>query len=136
MTDVSVTAASVVQGANAVKSTGIFGEAVTAGQVVYLDPTTKKYLKADCNSATAAARQASGIALNGGALNQPATVQTAGDVTIGGTLTAGSPYYLSATAGGVMPAADLTTGEYVCLLGLAKSSSVLTLNIQYPGVAL
>lgn len=136
MADLSITAASVIAGSNAVIARGTFGETVTAGQAVYLDSSTKKWLKADSNSATAAARQAGGIALNGGAINQPATVQTAGDITIGATLTAGSPYYLSETPGGIEPTADLGSGEYVCLLGLASSTTVLHLDIQFPNVVL
>lgn len=136
MSDLSITAASVISGANAVVQRGSAGGTVTAGQTVYLDPTTKKWSLADSNSATVAQRQAGGIALHGASLNQPIAVQTSGDITIGATLTAGSPYYLSATAGAIMPAADLTTGDYVCLLGLAKSTTVLALDIQFPGVAL
>jgi hypothetical protein len=135
MTDIAITAANVVAGANATTVHGTAGEAVTAGQAVYLDPTSKKWMKADSNSATAAARQPGGIALSGAALNQPLTVQTSGDITVGGTLTAGVAYYLSATAGGICPVADVTTGDFVCLLGLAKSASVLAISIQYPGVS-
>jgi hypothetical protein len=91
---------------------------------------------ADSNSATAAAKIAGGIALNGAALNQPLAIATSGDVTIGATLTPGSPYYLSETPGGIQPAADLTTGENVCQLGFAKSASVLSIAIQNPGVTL
>ncbi|CAN5480398.1 hypothetical protein BH10PSE7_BH10PSE7_15450 [soil metagenome] len=136
MADISITAANVVAGANAVKKAGTIGETVTAGQPGYLDPTTQKWMKADSNSATAAARQAQGIFLNGGAVNQPCVVQTAGDITIGGTLTPGVAYYLSDTAGGICPVADIGSGEYVCLLGIAKSASVLTIDIQFPNVAL
>jgi hypothetical protein len=136
MADLTITAASVVQGVNAVTSRGSFGETVTAGQAVYLDATPNKWMKADSNSATAAARRAGGIALNGGALNQPATVQTGGKITIGATLTAGTAYYLSDTPGGICPLADVGSGEYVCLLGLAESTSLLDLDIQFPNVAL
>ncbi len=135
MTDLSITAANVVAGSDAViNRSGQAGEAITQGQPVYLDPTTKKYLKADCNSATAVARQATGIALNAASLNQPLAVQKSGSITIGGTLVAGNPYYLSSTAGGIKPAADIATGDYICLLGLAASTTVLNIDIQFPGV--
>jgi hypothetical protein len=136
MADLSITAANVIAGSNAVIQRGAAGGTVTAGQPVYLDPTTKKWTLADSNSATPAQRQAGGIALNGAALNQPIAVETGGDITIGAALTPGSPYYLSANPGGIMPAADLTSGDYVCLLGLAKSTTVLAIDIQFPGVAL
>jgi hypothetical protein len=135
MTDISITAANVVPGSNASMVQGRAGEAIAAGKAVYLDPTVLKWKLADSNSATAGANKAGGIALNGASLDQPITVQTSGDITIGGTLVAGGAYYLSETPGGIQPAADLAS-ENVCLLGLAKSTTVLALNIQTPGVIL
>jgi hypothetical protein len=136
MADLTITAASVVAGSNANVERGSFGEAVTAGQAVYKSPTTSKYMRADSNSVTPQARDALGIALNGGALDQPAEIQKSGRITLGATLTAGTDYYLSDTPGGICPRADVGTGEYVCLLGLAESTSVLDLNIQFPNVSL
>lgn len=136
MADLTITAANVVAGADAPKEHGIAGETLTAGQAVYKASATKKWMKADSNSATAEVRQATGIALTGSALNQPIVVLKSGDVTIGATLTAGAAYYLSDSPGGICPLADVGSGEYVCLIGLAKSTTVLTINIQYPGVAL
>lgn len=136
MADLTITAASVVAGSNANIEHGTFGEAVAAGQAVYKDSTTQKYMKADSNSVTAAARDALGIALNGGAVNQPAAIQKSGKLTLGATLTAGSDYYLSDTPGGICPRADVGAGEYVCLLGLAESTSVLDVDIQFPNVSL
>lgn len=136
MTDLSITAANVVAGDDATKKEGLAGETITAGQAVYLSSTSHKWMKADSNSATAEAREAIGIALNGAALNQPVEVQTKGQITIGATLTAGTAYYLSDTAGGICPLADVGSGEYVCLLGLAASASLLNLDVQFPNVAL
>lgn len=110
MTDISITAASVVAGSNANIEHGTLGETVTAGQPVYKDSSTKKWMKADSNAAGAEARQPLGIALNGGAINQPVAVQKSGDITIGATLTAGLAYYLSDTAGGICPIADVGSG--------------------------
>lgn len=135
MADITITAANVVSGSNAKKTSGTIGEAVTAGQVGYKADATEKWMLADNNSATAEVRQGIGIFLNGGGLNQPCVVQTEGDITVGGTLVPGATYFLSDTAGGICPAADLATGQYVCLLGVAKSASVLTLDIQFPNVA-
>lgn len=133
MTDISITATSVVGSAS---EHGVAGETIGAGKAVYKAADTKKWMLADSNSATVEARQATGIALNGAAINQPIAVQKSGDITIGGTLTPGVAYYLSDTPGGICPVADVGSGEYVCLLGLAKSATVLTLNIQFPNVAL
>ena len=136
MANLSITAASVIAGADAVLESGIAGASITAGQLVYRDPTSKKYLLADANSATAEARTARGVALNGASDGQPLTIQRGGDITYGATLTAGTAYYLSDTPGATCPLADVGSGEYVCLIGLAKSASVLTIAIQAPGVAL
>lgn len=134
MTDLTITAASVVGDGSGKRAQGTAGEAITAGQAVYFDTTVNKWKLADSDSATAAAKTAGGIALNGAALNQPVTVQVEGDVTIGATLTRGTAYYLSETAGGIQPAADLGAGENVCQLGIAKSTSVLAVRIVAPGV--
>ena len=136
MAVLSITATSVVQGSNAVTEAGLAGAAITAGQVVYRDDTSRKFLLADSVSATAATRRPLGIALNGAALNQPVVVQKAGDVTIGAALTAGVVYYLSGTAGGICPAADLASGDYPCVIGMAKTTAVLTIDIQTTGAVL
>lgn len=135
MSDLSVTATSVVAGAGTFQS-GTAGETITAGQAVYKDPTTHLYMKADCNSAVAVARTPLGIALNGGAINQPIKIQTSGLITIGATLTGGVAYYLSGTPGGIRPVADNTTGDYPCLVGMAVSTTVLNIGISSAGVAL
>lgn len=136
MADITITAASVVAGSDASTEQGTAGETITAGQQLYKSSTTYKWMKADSNSATAEARQATGTALNGAALNQPVVVQRSGEVTIGATLTPGTAYFLSDTPGGICPVADIGSGEYVCQVGLAKSATALALNYQYPNVAL
>jgi hypothetical protein len=136
-TDLSVTAASVLPATDAVLQTGVAGEAVTAGQLVYKKAADGKWYKADCNSATAEVRVASGVVTNGAAAGQPVVVQRSGSITIGATLTAGTVYYLSGTAGGIRPVADNTTGDYPQAVGIATSTTVLKLNfVLAAGVAL
>jgi hypothetical protein len=134
MADVSITAANVIAGATAVSTVGTAGVAITAGQVVALDTTTSTIRLCDVNSATAWQRLPLGIALNGAAAGQPVSYLTAGDITAGGTLVTGVPYFASGTAGGIRPAADNTTGDYPALLGLAISTTVLRVEINAPGV--
>lgn len=136
MSDVSITASGVLAGTGATKKLGTAGATITAGKVVYLDSADGKYKLADADSATAAIRSAIGIALNGASDGQPLVVLEAGPITIGGTLTAGTPYYLSTNAGGICPPADITTGDYVVILGIATSSTVLEVNIQEGSTAL
>lgn len=136
MADIAITAANVViSGTGQGRASGTAGETIAAGKWVYLDPTTKKWQLADSNSATAAARHAGGVASNSASLNQPINVITSGAVTIGGTLTANIPYFLSDTPGGLCPIADVGAGEYLCQLGLAISTTVLQIDIQFTGVA-
>lgn len=136
MADLVITAANVVAGANSTRENGTAGEAVSAGQPVYKSSTTGKWMLADNNAVTPEARTAGGVALNGAAANQPLAVHRAGDITIGATLTPGAAYYLSATPGGICPVADVVSGSNVCQIGLAKSASVLSVDIQAPGVTL
>lgn len=134
MVDIVITAANVVPSNTATVARGIAGVAITAGQAVYLSPTTGKYDLADTDSATAAVRAAHGVALNGAAANQPIAVCTKGPVTIGATLVAGEVYYLSGTAGGICPVADVAAGDYPLVVGQAASTSVLNVDIVYAGV--
>ncbi|QQF02893.1 hypothetical protein [Sinorhizobium meliloti] len=136
MADLVLAASDIIAGSNSAQEHGTAGETITAGKSVYKSATTKKWMLADSNSATAAARQAGGIALNGASDGQPITVHKSGDLTVGAVLTAGQAIYLSDTPGGLCPLADVGAGEYVCLLGLAKSTSVLAVDIQFPNVAL
>jgi hypothetical protein len=135
MADISITAANVVPGSDAVRESGTAGATITAGQLVYLDTSDMKYKLADANGA-AALRVPNGIALNGASNGQPLSVQKGGDITIGGTMTAGIPYFLSDTPGGLCPLPDIGTGEFSCIVGIAKSTSVLAVNIQPSGVSL
>jgi hypothetical protein len=135
MADISITAGNVVPGSDAVRESGTAGATITAGQLVYLDTSDMKFKLADSNGA-AALRVPNGIALNGASNGQPLSVQKGGDITIGGTLTAGIPYFLSDTPGGLCPLPDIGAGEFSCIIGIAKSTSVLAVNIQPSGVAL
>lgn len=136
MTALSITAANVLAASTASTRQGSAGATITQGQVVYFDTDTNTYKLADTNSATAAARSPAGIALNGASSGQPLMVLTAGDVTIGATLSAGVAYYLGGTAGSIVPVADLTTGDYPAIIGIAKSTTVLAVKIVEAGVAL
>lgn len=135
MSDISITAANVLKGSNAVTENGHAGATITAGQLVYLDTSDNKYKLADANGA-AALRTPRGVALNGASDGQPLQVQTRGDITIGATLTAGVTYYLSSDPGGICPLADVGSGEYACIVGIAKTTAVLSLGINASGATL
>jgi hypothetical protein len=139
MASLSITAANVLPGSNAVIKRGNAGATITAGQVVYLDTaTTGEWLLADADAAAAITRGSGqiGIALHGASDGQPLSVQVDGNITIGATMTAGLAYYLSPTPGGIGVYGDVLSGDYVCLVGLSTSTTVLALNFFYTGVAL
>lgn len=136
MSDLSITAANVIAGAGATMKLGTAGATITAGKTVYLDSADNEYKLADCDSATAAVRSPAGIALNGASDGQPLVVLERGPLTIGATMTAGVTYYLSPNAGGICPVADVLTGDYPTIIGIATSTTVLEVNIQEAGVAI
>lgn len=128
MADISVTPANVIQSTGAVIEVGVAGEVIDAGEVVYKSATTGKYMLAQCDDE--ANDDAVGIALNNAAADgQPLSVQTRGDITIGGTVAVGTLYCLSATAGGISPSAELVATNYVTLIGIGISATVLRLNL-------
>lgn len=135
MADITITAANVVPGAGAQIKQGYAGETIAQGKAVYKSASTGKWMLADSNAATAEVRAATGVSLNAASANQPITVQTKGRVTIGATLTAGLPYYLSDTPGGICLVADVGAGEYICVIGMAVSTTQLDLVFNYTGVA-
>ena len=136
MADFTIVAANVVPGTGAILNMGFAGEALTPAQPVALDPTTNKYVKADCDSATVALRRPAGICVVGANNNGPLVFQSAGEINLGTTLTPGQPVYVSATAGGIMPQADLTAGKTVQLLGLAKTAAILSMDLNSLGITI
>lgn len=136
MADLTITAANVIAQSGSTKTSGTAGATITAGKIVYLDSADGKYKLADADSATTAVRSPAGVALNGAADGQPLSVCTSGPVTIGATMSAGVAYYLSPTPGGIAPVADILAGDYPSILGIATSTTVLTVKIQESGVAI
>jgi hypothetical protein len=137
MADISVTAANVLASANcAPDKSHNYGATVTAGQVVYLDSNGKWQLT-DANASAAGnnANSTIGIALVGGANNQPGVVATK-DIyfTPGATLTNGIAYYVSSNAGAIAPVADIAAGNYGTVIGIARSTTILNLNPLPSGI--
>lgn len=138
MADLSITASQIVQSTTTSHiEHGVAGEAITAGQPVYKLASDGKMYKADAN-ASAASAAALGIATcNANAAGVAISWQKAGTITIGAaaSITAGAIYFVSATAGGICPEADLTTGHYVTFLGVGTSSNGIAMPTQGPVVS-
>lgn len=135
MAALSITAANVVKGSNAQVVAGIAGATITAGQMVYKEASTGKLKLADADSATAEVRSPVGIALHGASDNQPLVYQADGDIAIGATATVGEIYVLGETAGGIVPKADLSVGEYVTIVGVGVSATTIRMHLKSFGVA-
>lgn len=135
MAAITITPANVAQSTSAVVETGIAGAAIDAGMVVYKLATTGTFFVAECDDA--AHDDAYGIALNKAqAAGQPVTVQVRGDITIGGTVAVGTLYCLgSAVATNVVPVTDLVATNYVTLLGIGISATVIRMNLLTTSVA-
>lgn len=113
-------------GVGADSVTGVAGEALVAGDFVYIT-STGAVVKAD---ATSLAKAAMGYVLTSVLNAGTATVyfnsinSSLSGLTIGGT------YYLSATAGlSVLTATSITTGQFAQSLGIATSATSLSVNI-------
>lgn len=125
MADISVTAANVVPGADAVIEMVTAGEAFTAGMAIFIDTPARNAAAAGPGTGNGRAyksdvdlagrKHCDGIA-TADALAAGARVgmQTGGELTAGATLGIGTMYFASNTAGGIMPGADLSSGEQIC----------------------
>ena len=134
MADISITAANV----GLTDSSGItyrivqYGEATTQGRSLYLKAADGKYWLANAGALAAAA--AVGIALTPGAADEYGIMVEEGPIDLGTALASGATYVVSSTSGGIAPVADLTTGDYTTILGVALASNKLDLRIYQSGV--
>jgi len=135
MADITITAAN-VRGPSEQRyvRTGTAGEAITAGTLLYLKSSDQKYWLADADASEEAATIA-GMALTGADADGPVVFADGGDVDIGGTIVKGRVYVLSDTGGGLIcPEADLASGDYCSIFGVASSTSNITIDINNSGV--
>ncbi len=134
MANLSQTAANVGVGSSGTRTRIVqAGAAVTNGQPVYL--SAAKYYPTDANLAATA--KAEGIALTAASTDGYFLMQEGpgGLVNLGATLAVGQVYCVSATAGAICPYADLVTGEFVCILGIATTTALLQTVYAYSSVA-
>lgn len=130
---INTTIVSLTNGVSSVEQV-TYGESVSQGMVLYEDTSdSNKYKKAVNNTATLAAAKA--IALTPGASGEKGYVVKSGEIDLGATLAVGMRYFVSNTAGAICPSADIGTGEYVTLIGIATAAGVLKVNFQASGIA-
>ena len=124
-----------ISGSNVRATTVVAGEAISEGQLVYLDTVSGKY-KLALATAEASANVV-GVAVTSAALDGYFLMQSSRNYFAGTTLVAGDPIYLSsASAGAICPHADLASTNYVTLLGHAISTSEIEINIDVTGIAI
>lgn len=134
MADLTVTATSVVPGTNYTEvGTYLAGEAITAGQPLYLDSSNLAW-KGDANVAAGAKANVVGIAMNNAGAGQKITIGK-GEITFGSIITAAIVYVLSDTAGGIKPIADQASGDYLTILGWGISATTMKVDPKYSGYA-
>lgn len=121
MADLTITATSVVPISGSVQS-GIAGETITAGNSLYIKAADGKLWKAQCDG-TAEEATCVGVAMNGGAVNQPVAYVADGSVNIGATTSKATTYVVSATAGGIAPQADLIATNRISYVGYATDTT-------------
>ena len=134
MTDIAITAANVGLTDDSGVSHRIvqYGEATAQGTSLYLKAADGKYWLANAGALATAA--AVGIALTPGGANEYGIMVEEGPIDLGTAIAAGITYAVSATAGGIAPIADLTTGNYTTILGVALASGKFDLSIYQSGV--
>jgi hypothetical protein len=133
---VTITPANVAKGAGSELGEGTAGATIAAGDSLYIDTADSNKLKLCDANAASPANAFEGIALHGAANNQPIKYLKAGDITIGGTLVQAQVYVQSATPGKIAPAADLASGWTTTVIGVAKTSGVLTVKKVTAGSAI
>jgi hypothetical protein len=129
MADYTVTAANVLASDKGQIREGKSGVAILAGQGLYKDPSDGSLKLADSNSGTAAARTLEGIALTSApGVGQPVKYVSADPAFKPGfTIAPGDIVLLSDTPGGLRPAGDAVTGDFVTTAGLGLANNFMNL---------
>ena len=135
MADLSQTSSNVEWNNGTGQKSGIAGEAITAGQPVYISSTDGKLYRADADD-TAAKAAAVGIATStaeraGGIISY---APPGANIDVGATTTQGEVYCVSAAVGAIAPVADLVTDDYVTVLFVGSGSSDVLLLDGVNGV--
>jgi hypothetical protein len=130
MADLSITAANVALGAATTPTQTIqVGESVTQGMPLYF-ATDGKWYQCDANDGVAKA-VVGAIAISPGGTDGyilaalPTGSPGRSLVNLGATLAVGTVYCVSATKGRIAPVADLTTSDYVSVIGVATTTALL-----------
>ena len=113
---------------------GILGATVVIGQSLYQDATDSKWYLCDNNN-TLAIATIKGVAFTAGTSGDYALIAISGSVIyVGSTLVVGESYYVSSTAGSIIPSGDLAAGNYISRVGDGATATQLDLSIKATGI--
>lgn len=129
MANLTITPANVGVGGQARIRIVRVGESVTQGQPGYYSISDNLFYQADANASQAAAN-ASCMFLTAAATNGYAVALFEGDYNPGATVGVGTTYAVSATKGAVCPIGDLTTGDWVTIIGTASTSTNIPVSFN------
>jgi len=109
----------------------VAGEAVTAGQAIYLSDgtgsrTDGRWYLTDSDTAAYSTLPITGFAVAAVALAATGSVRLLGHASVPGTLSVGSTYYLGATPGAIASSA----GTFSKAMGVADTASTLVMTVQ------
>lgn len=134
MANLTITAANVGCGDDSFFRRVQAGVAVTHAQPAYQQSNGKWYL-GDANGSADTA-DVGGITFCSAALDGEVLMLVGGELKLGAILTQGTTYVVSRTAGLICPLGDLVSGDYVTILGVAKDSSTLIVDIRPSGIVI
>jgi len=131
-------AAVTITGVRATSSTQtqllLFGETISAGQLVYVDAVTQECQLCDADISQAAAT-VRGIALTPGIDGGYGIIAISGRlVLVGATMVVTDSYYVGDAPGALAPDADLATGDWIARVGRAVTATELQLDISWYGL--
>jgi len=129
MANLVITAASVQPTADTIAQFGFAGEALTAGQSVYLAEADQRWYLAEAGD-TVAKAESTGITFTNAATGAKVGVCVGGSLTIGATLVPKTLYVLSNTAGAICPFEDLIGEDWVSPLFVPLSTTVASMMLS------
>ena len=142
MADLTITATEVKAGPGAVVKSGVAGEAITRGKVLYLDAVAGKLYKAQRDASIGSAA-AVGLALQDATDGLRIDYQSDGRILIGATASVveGTVYLLSDAVGDLSPHTDHdpgvtiipASGEFATVIGVGDGDDHIILGIINSG---
>lgn len=140
MATITITKGDVLPSTVGTRGTGTAGEALEAGQFIYIKSSDSKWYKADATTLEKSGNnspQNLRFTLADAAAGQPIVFAEPGTlVTVGAVVAKGIWYVLSGTAGKMANHGDLTAGQYSVNVGYAPTTTTFFFNPQVSGVVI